>query len=304
MKTSTSTILSVIFFWNLMLQLPAQEVKAVQFSYENFEEQFLVYQPLQKETVSDRDFGFAQMVIQETKKAVKNDPDNFNVGDYCNITTAFSVLDESREHLEMAFKKMVQAEGSCEYLIKLKDKLRFYQEIPDLYERYLKQCLEQAPTSDTFDLQAYTQEHQLDSKLVKLIQQVDVDDQKFREEIDFLKNANLIQKQATLDQKNQKLIDSLYQSHQTYVGKFLVGERFEHVMWQVIQHSDLEMMEGYLPTIQKAVQAQKLHVTPFKMLLDRIYAIKYGYQIFGSQEGTVLAKESIRKKVKEKYGIE
>ena len=75
-------------------------------------------------------------------------------------------------------------------------------------------------------------------------------------------------------------------------------------MWLVIQHSNINKMEEYLPIIVNAVKNKELSPIPLAMLLDRIYTIKDGYQIFGSQMGVKLGDESIREKVKFKYGLE
>ena len=77
-------------------------------------------------------------------------------------------------------------------------------------------------------------------------------------------------------------------------------------MWAVIQHSNPELMAEYLPIIQDAVKEKELDETPFKMLIDRYYGLKYGYQIFGSQSGFgfKLADEETRIKIEKKYQIE
>jgi hypothetical protein len=110
-------------------------------------------------------------------------------------------------------------------------------------------------------------------------------------------------RQRTVGTQNQESIDSLYNVYNTYLGKSLVGEKYKNTMWQVIQHSNLNMMEKYLPLVQKAINDEEIDVIPFKMLIDRIYSIKYGYQIFGSQMGVDLADEKLRKDVQMKYGI-
>lgn len=109
--------------------------------------------------------------------------------------------------------------------------------------------------------------------------------------------------QNQIDMQNMVKIDSLFTKYQAYLGKSLVGEEFNHVMWIVIQHSPLEKQEQYLPIIQKAAKEDELPENPFKMLVDRIYAKKYGYQIFGSQGGIDLASDSVMQSVKVKYGI-
>lgn len=84
----------------------------------------------------------------------------------------------------------------------------------------------------------------------------------------------------------------------------MVGEKFSHTMWAVIQHSELEQQEFYLPVVHKAVQDGDLKSVPLGMLIDRIYIRKYGYQIFGSQSGGDLADVETIKKVKLKYGLD
>ena len=75
-------------------------------------------------------------------------------------------------------------------------------------------------------------------------------------------------------------------------------------MWLVIQHSNIEKMEEYLPVLIEAVKKKELKLTPLKMLIDRIYTVRFGYQIFASQMGVDLANEEVRKKVIAKYAID
>jgi len=112
-------------------------------------------------------------------------------------------------------------------------------------------------------------------------------------------------KQAELDQKNQQLIESLCREYGTYIGKGLVGDKYESVMWAVIQHSNVEMMGHYLPLIHKAVKDNELPVAPLKMLIDRFYGLKFGYQVFGTQSGFGfdLAGEERRMEIELEYGI-
>jgi len=140
----------------------------------------------------------------------------------------------------------------------------------------------------------------LNVNIVKLMHSVRENDQKYRSQ-DYKKN---LEKQNKLDSLNLSIIDSLYKKYNIYIGKSLVGEKLEHVMWLVIQHSNINKMEEYLPIIVNAVKNKELSPIPLAMLLDRIYTIKDGYQIFGSQMGVKLGDESIREKVKFKYGLE
>ena len=152
-----------------------------------------------------------------------------------------------------------------------------------------------------FNIEEYCKSNNLDMALVTKINKVKIDDQKHRND----SSKELRSKQLELDKTNQETINSLYSKHKTYIGKSLVGEKFKSVMWAVIQHSNTEMMAEYLSVIQKAVKENELDVVPFKMLIDRFYGLKYGYQIFGSQSGFgfELADDKKRKEIKLKYGI-
>lgn len=266
-------------------------------NYKNFESKFLVYEPSKKEGVSDKDFSFGQMVVSETKKSIDNNSENFNHSDYWNITTALYSLNEEKEIWEIPLKKLAETRGGCEYLISFKERARFYEESKELYESLIKNCESQLKEEKVFDLSKYVKENLLDLGLVSLIKKIGEDDQKYRD-------LNKIERQHQLDSRNQILIDSLFKKHKTYIGKTLVGEKYNVVMWAVIQHSNLEMMERYLPVVQKAVEEKEIHQTPFKMLIDRIYWFREGYQIFGSQAGVDLADEKKRMEVAKKYKIE
>jgi len=299
MKMNRIVILLTLF---ISLNCYGQETNEIKFTYENFEKEFLKYLPTQKEGVSDKSFSFGQMVVSETKKQVENNISKFNVADYWNIVTAFYSLKESKDVWSIAFKKMAESDGSCEYLKSFKDRARFYEDIKELYDEYLIKCTQNLANSDNvkFDLDKYIDKNKLNNGLVKLIQKIKLDDQKYRKADEKIFKL----KQPELDKKNEILIDSLYSKYKTYIGKSLVGERFNSVMWAVIQHSNLEMMEKFLPIIHKAVESKELNNTTLKMLLDRVYWLKYNYQIFGSQQGIDIADEKIRQQVIKKYGIE
>lgn len=288
---------TLLLFSICILNTFGQDSETGGWDHENFESRFLAYEPVQKEGVSDKDFSFGEMVVSETKKNVGGNTTNFNYADYWNITTALYSLNEKKEIWEISLKKIGESRGGCDYLISFKEQSRFYHDSKELYDSLVKNC-GSLPKEDTkFDFSEYVNNNQLDMKLVSLMKKIGEDDQKYRK-------LNIMEKQYPLDKKNQILIDSLFQNSQTYIGKSLVGGKYDIVMWSVIQHSTLEMMERYLPVIKKAVEENELHQTPFKMLIDRVYWFKYGYQIFGSQAGVDLADKKERMEVANKYGIE
>ena len=268
------------------------------FTYSGFEDQFMDYEPGKRPGVSDKDYEFAQMVIRETKAAVTGDPEGFNIADYWNISTAFVRLNLPKADLQLVWQKVLASDGHCEYLTELQQHTSLDQLFPEEYQQALLDCQDEglSTTEEKFDLETYAQEKNLDLELLRMVHKIEENDQRFRST-----DGGLSVQQQLLDRQNQQQIDALYQKHGTYLGRSLVGDRYAATMWQVIQHSNLDMMENYLPIIHKAVQQDELGVIPLKMLLDRIYTIKYDYQIFGSQQGIPLGSARVQEEVRRTY---
>lgn len=275
----------------------------IEFIYDDFENQLLSYQSKQNPDISKKDFDYGSMILNETKSATENNPENFNLADYFNVLSAFITLKESTENIKIAFEKFENAKGSCEYFLFFENSVKTNSKFDIIradYNKKLEECKSNPIKKDKLDLAEYSKINDLDLALVQKINQVDIDDQKFRS----TKSKGFRTKQQKFDNQNQQIINSLYNMHKTYIGRSLVGEKFESVMWAVIQHSNIEMMEKYLPVIQEAVESKELDIVPFKMMIDRIFSRKEGYQIFGSQQGVKLANEKTRKEVIEKYKLE
>ncbi len=271
------------------------------FTDKNFDTEFFNYKPIQRDGVSNKGFEHYLMILSETKKALKNNPNNYHVAHYWNIATIFSGLKEEKEYIKIAFLKAARSKGVCQYFESFKNvENHFSKDIPNAYSEEEKKCSEKGQIKIPVDLTKYANEHDVDLKLISLISKIDLLDQEYR----LSKDQKSIFKQNELDKRNQILIDSLYKEYDSYIGISLVGEKFSHVMWAVVQHSNPEMMEKYLPIVHQAVTNNELHETPLKMLIDRFYALKYGYQIFGSQSGIKIAHEETRKKIMAKYWVE
>jgi len=75
-----------------------------------------------------------------------------------------------------------------------------------------------------------------------------------------------------------KIIDSM-----GYPGKSLVGDTAYLAPFYVIQHSNLEAQEHYLPTIKKAAEQNEIEWKYVAMLIDRIKVYKNEKQIYGTQ---------------------
>lgn len=267
----------------------------IQFTYNNFENEVLEYEPKQKNGVTDKNFSFAANAIRQTKKVTKNNTNNFNVIDYINLSQAFSWLQEPKEIITLPLQKAIDSD--LKYLCSLiKDKDIAYNIKKNSLEYFeiIEFKCNSFGIEEKFDLNQYVLENNLDKKLVSLIHEIQINDQLLRD---------FSPEQEKFDKKNQILIDSLYTNYKTYLGESLVGNKFKSTMFLVIQHSNLKMQESFLPVIFKAVENDELQITPLKMLIDRIYFQKYKYQIFGSQSDIDIAPEEIRLKVLEKYNL-
>ncbi len=271
-----------------------------EFSEDNFAHQVLYYEPEQR--VSDKDFSYAKMILSETKKATEMNPQNFNLADYFNVLSAFLTLQEDQELLELAFKKFVKSSGSCEYILEFEEDFLErdkYAPVRDLYEPELERCKLNPKANREFDPESYAAKNGFDPSLVKAMFMIKLQDEKYRKKI-----GELDPRQTELDENNQVLIDTFYTHAGTYIGRSLVGEDLENVMWSVIQHSNPEMMKKYLPIVHEAAKSNELQEVPFKMLLDRYYGITKGYQFYGSQPGVTIADEKTRMKILAEYDLE
>lgn len=274
------------------------------FTLENFDIEFLTYQAIQKDGVSKDNFDFAKNIISESKKSIINNGNIYKFGNYWNIATALYMLKENNIYIEIAFKKASEFNQICKFIKTFENvKNHFNRTIPEIYNLQKQKCKKTLTIQDKLDLEKYSSANNLDLKLVKLISRVSINDKKYRDSNRY-SDKDFDTKQPELDKKNQVIIDSLYKEYKTYIGKSLVGDEFKTTMWAVIQHSNPQMMEKYLPTIQKAVKDNEIHLTTLKMLIDRIYWLKYDYQIFGSQPNIKLADEKKISEIKIKYGID
>lgn len=259
------------------------------------------FTPVQREGVTDQRFHYAQRILDDTRSASKNNPQNLIAADYWNITTAFVILKEPKSHIEAAFKKAIHLDGAtiCSYVKSMGtsglDKL-----IPETFLPFFANCAQTTTAeSSKFDVAQYAETNKLNPNLVSIIHSIVLHDSRFRmtTPVDWTK-------QKPLDARNQLLIDSLFNVYKIYLGKSLVGKQLESTMWLVVQHAPLEMMEKYLPVIATAVNQKQLDEVPLKMLIDRIYWLKYNYQIFGSQGSTIkVADDKTRNEVIKKYNL-
>ncbi|MFK8005967.1 MAG: hypothetical protein AB8H03_06335 [Saprospiraceae bacterium] len=304
MKNLNPLLFGILFMLILQIPLFAQK-QEVKFTKKNLEQKILTYQPPHREGISKGDFDRGVFILGEVRKDIKKDNLKFTYSDYWNLMTSFSYLKEPQEHIELAFQKAIDnnPESICEYIEAFGDKAvtRLTKSIPEVFLPFYKNCENLTSSERVFDPKNYAKENNFDLELVQLIHQIGEDDQKYRKvrgEIDW-------SKQTPLDKKNMQLIDSLYNNKHTYIGRSMVGKELESTMWAVIQHSNIETMEKYLPIMHKAVKKGALSEGTIKLTIDRIYCAKYNYQPFGSQLGgsCELSSKEVRQKVIAEYGF-
>ena len=282
--------------------LLAQE--SVIFDLENFDKQILTYQAPHRTGVTDAKYKDGIGLLTEVQRLVKSEDNQFKYADYWNLTVVFLRLDEPEEHIAIAFQKATDkdAKATCELIeafgLSKMDHIR--EAIPELFDSFVAKCQAMPKEEEeVFDAEVYAQENGFDLALIKLMHQISIDDQVYRgqDPVDW-------SKQTPLDHRNEEIIDSLFQEYDSYIGSDMVGKKLESTMWLVIQHSNIEKMQTYLPVVHQAVLDERLHPTPLKMLLDRIYAITEGYQIFGSQFGVERGDEAFCEAIRKEYGLE
>lgn len=272
------------------------QTSRITFVNDSYEEQIVNYTPVNSGQTEEK-YKNALILLEETKKRIEKNNNKFDVADYWNLLVIFNELNETENNLIVAFEKLNAAEGSCGYLTSFQ---KTFKSFPFVIEQKLTNaaniCL--AKTTPAFNMNNYIESNNLDKSLVTLINTIGTNDQKYRTD-----NARQ-KEQRELDSLNQNSIDSLYMKHRQYLGKTLVGEKFQNVMWQVIQHSNLSYMEKYLPVIQEAVDKQEIQQGSLKYLLDRIASEKTGVQYFGSQVNVPFADREVIENIKKKYKIE
>ena len=292
-------------FWHLLLLLLSFSgfSQEVHFAANDFAQQVLRYEPVQRGGVDKVDFERGKFYLEETRRQTKRDEKNFNVADYWNVTIAFIRLQEPPAHIELAFQMAIEAdaEAVCSYINSFGGKhAGLNATIPTSFQKFLATCGNSGECGQTLLSPAeYADKYGFSEELISLIEEIRESDQRYRFGHQFPKSQ-----QQELDRRNQQRIETLFTKYGTYVGRSLVGEEYESVMWQVVQHSSPEMMQRYLPIIAAATETGEIsHDTPLRMLLDRIHALETGTQFFGSQQNVELTGEEERQAILKRYPV-
>lgn len=272
----------------------------------NLNAQEINFYPLKKDNVKNSDYRMGIRILEETQEAIANDSLGANYQDYWNIAHAYKLLGQETKIVLKYLNKSKQSDQVGFSFLFAHDEVKYinWEDYMTLHE-FNRMKIESEKVMQTIKQknQKTTEKKELDkysnaSDLFKLINRIGINDQKYRK----INNVDL-ESQKKYDLQNIAIIDSLYKQYNRYIGKSLVGEDKAYVMWSVIQHSDLKHMQKYLPVIRNAVQEGEIAPVPLKMLIDRIYTTKYGFQIFGSQLGIPLAPENLIKTVRKENGF-
>lgn len=115
------------------------------------------------------------------------------------------------------------------------------------------------------------------SEVKKTLEQVLVDDQKFRQPTyDYIK-------QAPIDRKNIKIVTKIIDSL-GWLGEDKIGHDANLALFLVIQHADkLETMEKYLPILKEAANKGNAKKEQAAYLIDRVELLNNRKQIYGTQ---------------------
>lgn len=268
------------------------------------------FYPKNENGVSMSDFKTASTILEETISQVKERKGSYNYANLWNISVAYQLLGKDSSLIKGILEKSKKANPYNFSLTFVNTNNSHSKWIGTFTkEEYAKWYKEALLLTQNRDLIKENQEltdlkKEIDSKnyekdLVKIISEVRDNDRRFR----VSNNIDDI-RQMELDKINIKIIDSLYSIHKEYIGKSLVGIKLSSTMWAVIQHSNLNKMEKYLPVIKEAIDKGELNKTVIKLLIDRIYSIKHNKQIFGSQVGIPIAEDTIVSKIRQKYGFD
>lgn len=136
-------------------------------------------------------------------------------------------------------------------------------------------------------------EKDLDKPLVAILDTIYQEDQTYRRQIGQIEEKygrdskemqdhwKLINEKDSVNLiKIKKILDE-----RGWLGPKIIGNQGNSTLFLVIQHSDLETQEKYLPMMRDAVQKENARASSLALLEDRVALRKGEKQIYGSQIG-------------------
>ena len=136
------------------------------------------------------------------------------------------------------------------------------------------------------------QELPTDFKEIKvLLDSIHTEDQKYRIQTKAIEDSlgweseemgKLWKKIHEVDASNLKIVEQIIEKH-GWLGPEEIGKKANSTLFLVIQHSNLEVQEKYLPIMRQAVKDGKARSQSFALLEDRVLLGQGKLQIYGSQ---------------------
>jgi hypothetical protein len=132
----------------------------------------------------------------------------------------------------------------------------------------------------------------LNHTLIKEIEEMKIDDQKYRNEfsatrekygVDSKELQKLNKLQAEIDKRNEMRLEKIVDEH-GWPGIDIIGFYPSGDLFFVIQHQDIEIQQKYLPLIKESFEEGKFIPGAYEMLLDRISMRENHEQLYGSQD--------------------
>ena len=226
---------------------------------------------------SDHDYGFALKIYQESLKGLQNENVTFEYKSILYGWNAFigflKIKPKNKNVIYSIFHNRLAYEpiSFCEN-IKSNFKTKFKQG-DNIYTDYRREVNYIFNICDCV-LESY------DSQMQENLQEILDKDQRYRSQggsQDFDGSAQLL-----LDSENQKEVSKIIENI-GYQGRLQVGTEYEDVMFLVLQHSNIEMIEKYLPILQQEVNNRNLKPRTIAYLTDRLMLLKNQPQIYGTQ---------------------
>lgn len=134
-------------------------------------------------------------------------------------------------------------------------------------------------------------EANLDKPLVAILDTIYQEDQKYRQQISRIEEKNgwespemkalwkIIDKKDSINLvKVKEILDE-----RGWLGADVIGEQGNSTLFLVIQHSNIETQEKYLPMMREAVQKKNARPSELALLEDRVALGTGKKQIYGSQ---------------------
>jgi hypothetical protein len=267
------------------------------FSQENFI-------PSKPDNVSESDYRNGEQILKNSYQQISEDDFRIVASDYWNFATAYYKMGQPKEMVyDYLFKaRYTDRKSFCQivnYYHKNKnglDSTGFYKLLGEDYRMLVSDCAT-IESEEVFNIDEYIEKNRYDKSLIYKLNDILQEDQKRRQ----WKNEDL-KKQREIDDINIIRAEEIIMKY-GYPGTKMVGAKFDFVIWIVIQHSTLPFQEKHLSLIAKAVEEKQIGKTSLRMLLDRIYSKKTGFQLFGSQVGVPFSDDRTIEEIKLKYKL-